>query len=70
MLIIELPDGTEFKNSVDGDWIDKYPFSKLILQANIKYVEEFVGLNVQFEIRNTVGNTVTFSNIHKISLDA
>lgn len=69
MLIFELEDGIEFKNSVDGDWIDRYPFSRLISQANINYVEDFEGLSVKFKIKNTEGDTVTFSNIKKISLD-
>ncbi|MBE6850948.1 MAG: hypothetical protein E7504_04300 [Ruminococcus sp.] len=69
MFVFELEDGTEFKNSVDGDWVENYPFSKLISQANIEYVEDFKGLKVQFTVRNTEGDTVTFSNIKKISLD-
>lgn len=69
MLIFELRDGTEFKTSVDGDWIEDYPFSKLISQANVEYVEDFVGLNVRFEIRNHEGDEVVFSNIRKIALD-
>lgn len=69
MLVIQLEDGTEFMNSVDGKWIDKYPFSILISQANAKYVEDFVGLKVLFEIRNSEGDMVTFSNIRRISLD-
>ncbi|MCR4889480.1 MAG: hypothetical protein K5979_09950 [Ruminococcus sp.] len=69
MLVFLLDDGIEFKNSVDGDWIDKYPFSKLISQAHIEYVENFVGLKVKFDVRNTEGETMTFSNIKKISLD-
>ena len=69
MVIFELEDGTEFKNSVDGDWIENYPFSNLISQANVKYVEDFKGLKVKFDIRNSEGETMTFSNIKKISLD-
>lgn len=69
MLVFQLEDGIEFKNSVDGDWIEEYPFSKLISQANVGYVEDFVGLKVKFDVRNTEGDTVTFSNIKKISLD-
>lgn len=70
MLVIELTNGTEFKHSVDGDWIEKYPFSKLISQAGVEYVEDFVGLSVQFGIRNTESDTMIFSNIRKISLDS
>lgn len=69
MVIFELEDGTEFKNSVDGKWIEKYPFSKLISQANVEYVKELKGLKVKFDIRNSEGETMTFSNIKKISLD-
>ena len=69
MFVFELEDGTEFKNSVDGDWVEDYPFSKLISQANIEYVENFVGLKVLFTVRNSEGDTMTFSNIKKISLD-
>ena len=69
MLVFELEDGTEFKNSVDGEWVEHYPFSKLISQANVEYVEDFKGLKVQFTVRNSKGDTVTFSNIKKISLD-
>ncbi|GEM_PF-4354400 len=69
MFVFQLEDGTEFKNSVDGDWVEDYPFSKLISQANIEFVEEFKGLKVNFTVRNTEGDTMTFSNIKKISLD-
>ena len=41
MFVYELEDGTEFKNSVDGDWVEDYPFSKLISQANVEYVDDF-----------------------------
>ena len=68
MLVFQLEDGTEFKNSVYGDWIEKYPFSSLISQADISYVEDFKGLRVEFEIRNKEGNEITFSNIRKINL--
>ncbi|MBR2087647.1 MAG: hypothetical protein IJ906_11005, partial [Oscillospiraceae bacterium] len=64
----ELTDGTEFKNSVDGDWIDKYPFSKLISQGNIEYVGDFIGKQVVFTIKNCRSRDIVFSNIHKIAL--
>lgn len=69
MFVFALEDGTEFKNSVDGEWVDNYPFSELILQTNIEYVKNFKGLKVNFTVRNTKGDTMTFSNIKKISLD-
>ncbi len=69
MLVFELDDGVVFKNSVDGDWIENYPFSVLISQANIEYVEDFKGHKVKLDVRNTEGDTITFSNIKKISLD-
>ena len=69
MLVFQLEDGTEFKNSVYDDWIEKYPFSGLISQADISYVEDFKGLRVKFEIRNKEGNENIFSNIRKINLD-
>ena len=69
MFVYELEDGTEFKNSVDGDWVEDYPFSKLISQANVEYVDDFKGLKVKFDIRNSEGENMTFSNIRKISLD-
>lgn len=70
MMVYEFEDGTEFKNSVDGDWIDEYPFSRLISQADIEYVENFVGLKVEIVIQNKEGDYgVTFSNIRKITLD-
>lgn len=69
MLVLQLEDGTEFKNSIDGEWIEEYPFSKLISQANVEYVENFIGLKVKFDVRNSEGETMTFSNIKKISLD-
>ena len=69
-MVYEFEDGTEFKNSVDGDWIDEYPFSRLISQADIEYVEDFVGLKVEIVIQNKEGDySVTFSNIRKITLD-
>lgn len=69
MLVFELDDGIVFKNSVDGDWIENYPFSVLISQANIEYVEDFKGHKVKFEVRNNVVNESTFTNIKRISLD-
>ena len=69
MFIIQLDEDTEFKNSVDGDWIEKYPFSQLISQANVEYVEDFIGLDVIFEVCNREGDYLTFTNIRKISLD-
>ena len=69
MLVIQLEDRTEFKNSVSGDWVEKYPFSQLISQANVEYVEDFVNLKVKFDVCNKKGNTVTFTNIKKICLD-
>lgn len=69
MLVFELDDGVVFKNSVDGDWIENYPFSVLISQAKIEYVEDFKGHKVKFDVRNTEGDKITFSNIKKISLD-
>jgi hypothetical protein len=49
--------------------VEDYPFSKLISQANVEYVGDFKGLKVKFDIRNSEGDTMTFSNIKKISLD-
>ena len=69
MFVIQLDEDTEFKNSVDGDWIEKYPFSQLISQAGIEYVADFIGLNVSFEVCNREGDYLTFTNIRKISLD-
>ena len=69
MFVIQLDEDTEFKNSVDGDWIEKYPFSQLISQANVEYVEDFIGLDVIFEVCNREGDYLTFTNIRKISLD-
>ncbi len=69
MFVFKLEDGTEFKNSVDGEWVEDYPFSKLISQANVEYVKDFKGLKVKFDIRNSEGETMTFSNIKKIYLD-
>lgn len=69
MLIFELDDGTIFKNTVADGWIDRYPFSRLISQADVKYVEDFEGLSVKFTIKNTEGDTMTFSNIKRIFLN-
>lgn len=69
MMVYEIEDGIEFKNSVDGDWIDEYPFSRLISQADIEYVEGFIGLKVEIVIQNKEGDYgVTFSNVKKITL--
>ena len=69
MLVFQLEDGTVFKNTVDGDWIDDYPFSVVISQANIDEVRGFIGLKVKFDVRNKKGDGIIFSNIRKISLD-
>ncbi|MGN0606351.1 MAG: hypothetical protein ACI4JM_07500 [Oscillospiraceae bacterium] len=68
MFEYQLDDGKEFVNSVDGEWVDKYPFSRLISQADIEYVEDFIGLNVTFDIHNTQGDEVMFSNVKRIRL--
>ena len=68
MLAFELEDGTEFRTTIAGDWIDRYPFSRLISQADIEYVSDFEGLFCELVIRNAEGDTVTFSNIRRISL--
>lgn len=68
MFEYQLDDGREFVNSVDGDWIEKYPFSRLISQADIEYVEDFIELNVTFDIHNTQGDEVMFSNVKRIRL--
>ena len=69
MLVFQLEDGTVFKNTVDGDWIDDYPFSVVISQANIDEVRGFIGLKVKFDVRNKKGDGIIFSNIRKIRLD-
>ena len=69
MLVFELEDGSEFMYTVDDYWIERYPFSRLISQANIEYVEDFIGLSVKFTVRNREGDSQTFSNIKKINLD-
>lgn len=66
MLAFELEDGMIFKNSVDGEWIENYPFSKLISQANISYVQDFIGLKVVLTVRNAERDEETFSNIKKM----
>lgn len=68
MFEYHLDDGKEFVNSVDGEWVDKYPFSRLISQADIEYVEDFIGLKVTFDIHNTQGDKVMFSNVKRIHL--
>lgn len=68
MFEYQLDDGKEFVNSVDGEWVDKYPFGRLISQADIEYVEDFIGLNVTFDIHNTQGDEVMFSNVKRIRL--
>lgn len=68
MFEYQLDDGKEFVNSVDGEWVDKYSFSRLISQADIEYVEDFIGLNVTFDIHNTQGDEVMFSNVKRIRL--
>ena len=68
MFEYQLDDGKEFVNSFDGEWVDKYPFSRLISQADIEYVEDFIGLNVTFDIHNTQGDEVMFSNVKRIRL--
>ncbi len=68
-IIIKLEDGTKFLTNVNGDWIEDYPFSQLISQTNAERVEDFQGSNVRFEVRNKKGDTLTFTNIRKISLD-
>lgn len=73
MLKIQLKDKDDqnivFCNPVDDDWIENYPYSELIFQANIEDIKDFEGLKVQFVVRNKKSITgKNFSNIKKISL--
>ena len=73
MLKIQLEDKDDqnivFCNPVDDDWIENYPYSELIFQANIEDIKDFEGLKVQFVVRNKKSITgKNFSNIKKISL--
>lgn len=69
MLIFEIGNGTEFKTSVPDYMIEKYPYSELMSQANVSYVEDFVGHKVKFTIRHKEKDGMTYSNIKRIELD-
>lgn len=68
MLGIQLDNGITFKTSVNGEWIDAYPFSVLISQANIAFVEDFINCRVEFQVRNRSCGELEYSNIRKIRL--
>ena len=73
MLKIQLEDKDDqnivFCNPVDDYWIENYPYSELIFQANIEDIKDFEGLKVQFVVRNKKSITgKNFSNIKKIRL--
>lgn len=69
MIKIELSDNTVFLVVTTVDRIERYPFSQLLSQANIEYVEDLEGLKVSFTIKNnTADNGDVYSNIKKITL--
>lgn len=69
MLEFKLDNGTYFRTSVPDYMIEDYPYSELISQANVSYVEDFVGLKVKFTIRHKEKDGMIYSNIKRIELD-
>lgn len=69
MIKIQISSETIFLIATDVEKIEKYPYSQLLSQANIQYIEKLVGLNVGFEIKNNTSDKgITFSNVKRIWL--
>ena len=69
MLKIQLPDDRVFINVTDWDHINQYPYSQLLMESGAEYLEQLVGLNISFTIKNnTSASGMPFSNIKRITL--
>ncbi len=69
MIKIELSDNMVFLVVTTADRIERYPFSQILSQANVEYVEDLEGLKVSFTIKNnTADSGDVYSNIKKITL--
>lgn len=69
MLKISLPGSRTFLTVTTADKIERHPYSQLLSQANAVYVEDLVGLKVEFVIKNnTAESGETYSNIKRISI--
>ena len=69
MIKIALPDSKTFIAVTNEKHINQYPYSQLVMQAGVEYLNQLVGLDVVFTIKNNVSGTGTpYSNIKRISL--
>ena len=69
MIKIKLSDGTIFINVTNWEHINQYPYSQLIMESGAEYLEQLVGLNISFTIKNnTSASGMPFSNIKRITL--
>ena len=69
MLKIKLNGGGTFIAVTDEKHINKYPYSQLVMESSAEYVDQLVGLDVDFTVRNSDSGIGTpYSNIRKISL--
>ena len=69
MLKIQLPDDRIFINVTNWEHINQYPYSQLIMESGAEYLEQLVGLNISFTIKNnTSASGMPFSNIKRITL--
>ena len=69
MLKIQIPNDKTFINVTDWNHINQYPYSQLIMESGAEYLEQLVGLNISFTIKNnTSASGMPFSNIKRITL--
>ncbi len=69
MIKIKLPDKKIFLIATDAERVERYPFSRLLMQADIQYIEDLEGLKVDFAVKNNTSESgIIYSNVKKISL--
>jgi len=68
MIKIELEENKAFLLATSIEKLERYPYSQLLIQANVRNVKDLENLKVQFVIQNNSKNGEIFSNVKKIYL--
>ena len=69
MLKIKLTDDRIFNVVTNEERINQYPYSQLIMESGAEYIDQLIGLDVDFAVKNNISNTgLPFSNVKRISL--
>lgn len=68
MVKIELEENKAFLLATSIEKLERYPYSQLLMQANVRNIKDLENLKVQFVIQNSSKNGELFSNVKKIYL--